>query len=245
MSWLYRRVYILSTDNLQSVAKIISAAKKYGGFHEDKELAEWLGVSNKVLSAWKSRGKIADYGVFIKRGFSVDWLRTGSGDMLATVQQMVSLAKLHECEDRRTADNDDYINVPRYEIQASAGGGAMVQSEQIVDYLQFRPDWLKASKGITADNLVLISVVGDSMEPTISDGDQILVDTTEGRFKSDAVYVLQQGDRLWVKRVHYKLDGTVMVKSDNASKYEPELFRGDQLDALRIIGRVVWRGGDL
>lgn len=140
---------------------------------------------------------------------------------------------------------DTYINLPRYEVQASAGGGSLVDSEQVVDYLQFRPEWLKNAKGVNPENLLLISVTGDSMEPTLSDGDLIAVDTTQGRFKSDAVYVLQQGDRLWVKRVHYKLDGSVQIKSDNAAKYEPEIFRGDQLENLKIIGRVVWRGGDL
>lgn len=138
-----------------------------------------------------------------------------------------------------------HVSVPRYEVQASAGGGAVVASEQIVDYLQFRPDWLKTVKGITPGNLILISVIGDSMEPTINDGDLILVDTTEGRFKSDAIYVMRQGDRLWVKRVHYKVDGSVLVKSDNVDKYEPELFRGDELENLKIVGRVVWRGGNL
>ncbi len=139
----------------------------------------------------------------------------------------------------------DYIHVPRYEVKASAGGGAVITSEQIVDYLAFKPEWLTSAKGITPENLVLISVIGDSMMPTIRDGDLILIDTTPTRFKSDAIYVIQHSDRLWVKRVQYRLDGVVVIKSDNSANYEPESFREDQLDGIRIIGRVVWRGGDL
>lgn len=75
-------IYKMSTKNLHPVLNVVLELKTHFGFHEDKELADWLGISNKTLSAWKARGKIADYGVFTKRGISEDWLRTGRGEML-------------------------------------------------------------------------------------------------------------------------------------------------------------------
>jgi hypothetical protein len=77
----------MSTDNLHTVDKIIQEIKKRKGFTEDKELADWLSISNKVLSAWKSRKKIADFGAFSRQGISVDWLRTGEGEMFISEEE--------------------------------------------------------------------------------------------------------------------------------------------------------------
>ena len=116
---------------------------------------------------------------------------------------------------------EDFIMVPRYDIAGSAGGGSLIHSEQIVDHLAFRADWVKNALGVSRKDLVLISVKGDSMQPTLSEGDLILVDTAVREFEDSAIYVLRKGDGLFVKRVHHKLDGTIIVKSDN-QHYEPE-----------------------
>lgn len=135
---------------------------------------------------------------------------------------------------------EDFVQVPRFEIAASAGGGAVVHSEQIVDYMAFRAEWLKTSLGMSPGNAAVISVVGDSMEPYLADGDLILIDTGINRIENDSVYVLQTGGSLLVKRVQRKFDGTVIVKSDNES-YEPEVFRGDSVEYLKVVGRMVRR----
>ena len=135
---------------------------------------------------------------------------------------------------------EDFVQVPRFEIAASAGGGAVVHSEQIVDNMAFRPEWLKTSLGMSPGNAAVISVVGDSMEPYLADGDLILIDTGINRIENDSVYVLQTGGSLLVKRVQRKFDGTVIVKSDNES-YEPEVFRGDSVEYLKVVGRMVRR----
>ena len=136
----------------------------------------------------------------------------------------------------------EYVKVPRYEVAASAGGGAVVESEQIVDYLLFGMEWVKNTLGVNPKRLALISVVGDSMSPSYNDGDLILVDTSTGRPKSDAVYVLQHDSCLWVKRLHFHFDGSVAVISDNP-RYPEQTISGEALQRLQIIGRVMWRGG--
>lgn len=138
------------------------------------------------------------------------------------------------------AAQGEYVQVPRYEIAASAGGGAVVQSEQIVDYVAFKTEWLRMSLGLSPAQAAVISVIGDSMEPYLADGDLILVDTSVARIENDAIYVIQSGDSLLVKRIQRKLDGTVIVKSDN-ERYEPEVFRGEATELLRVVGRLVRR----
>lgn len=175
------------------------------------------------------------------------WLLTGVG------------AKLRETESSRDkspalqpglkaltfSDNDQiregYVKIPRYDVDASAGGGALVANEQVVDYIQFKPDWIKTALGVSANNLALITVKGDSMEPTLSNGDIVMVDTTDRQFEANAIYVMQNWGSLLVKRIQRKMDGTVVIKSDNKA-YEPETVRGDLVDSLHVVGRVVWYG---
>lgn len=134
----------------------------------------------------------------------------------------------------------DFVLVPRYGIQASAGPGSLVDSEGIVDYLSFRRDWIENSLGMKKEDLALVSVSGDSMVPTLQDGDIVLVDMkNQGRFKSDAIYLINGGDELRIKRIQKKTDGTLIIKSDN-KLYDPEVI--GNLELVRIVGRVVWAG---
>jgi len=105
-------------------------------------------------------------------------------------------------------------------------------------------DWVKNALGVSRKDLVLISVKGDSMQPTLSEGDLILVDTAVREFEDSAIYVLRKGDGLFVKRVHHKLDGTIIVKSDN-QHYEPETYGPESAPAVQVVGRVVWVGRKL
>jgi phage repressor protein C with HTH and peptisase S24 domain len=133
----------------------------------------------------------------------------------------------------------DYQLVPRTTARPSAGYGMVVESEQIVDYLAFKREWLSRVLGITHPDILLSEVRGDSMADTLYDGDLVLVDMRQNRLDASAVYVLKVGDALLVKRVQHNLNGTVTVKSDNP-KYETVILKGDKLNELQIVGRVVW-----
>lgn len=136
---------------------------------------------------------------------------------------------------------NDFVFVPRYDVQGSAGHGSIIHSEQIVDHLAFRADWVKSTLGVTEKDLVLISVKGDSMEPTIGNEDLILVNIREHRIDENAIYVLQHDGALLVKRIQRKMDGSVIIKSDNPL-YEQEVLDSSKADSLRVLGRVVWCG---
>lgn len=171
-----------------------------------------------------------------RNGVTLDWLVTGEGDAAAGTS-----AKDPGRAYSPAALDEDFMMVPRYDIAGSAGGGALIHSEQIVDHLAFRADWVRNALGVSRRDLALISVKGDSMEPTLSSGDLILVDTSVRALGDSAVYVLRKGDELFVKRIQHKLDGTVIVKSDN-ERYEPEIFDAEHAPAVQVVGRVLWVG---
>lgn len=130
--------------------------------------------------------------------------------------------------------------VPQLAVGASAGPGAAVDGEAIEAGFAFDPRWLRRL-GADTRALSIISVEGDSMAPTLNDGDDILVDgaDTAARLR-DGIYVLRMDDALMVKRVaRLPVPGRISVKSDNALYPSwPDLAA----DAVSLVGRVVWTG---
>jgi phage repressor protein C with HTH and peptisase S24 domain len=135
---------------------------------------------------------------------------------------------------------NDYQLVPRSSARASAGGRDMIiESDQIVDYLAFKREWLQSVLGINHSDLVLAEVRGDSMAPTLFDRDLVLVNLRENVLDVSAVFMIKVGGALLVKRVQHNFDGSVTVKSDNP-RYDTETLSGEQLRNVQVVGRVVW-----
>lgn len=130
-----------------------------------------------------------------------------------------------------------WIDVPRLAVGASAGPGMASDGEQVVDTIRFSGRWLR-SMGLQPEHLSTIEVSGDSMEPSLRDGDEILVDRTL-RALRDGIHVVRLGDSLLVKRLDTSRPGMVILISDNPA-YPPVPCAAQDLE---VIGRVVWKGG--
>ena len=132
---------------------------------------------------------------------------------------------------------NNWISVPRLEIGASAGPGAIPPGEQAFDAFHFSKSWLR-EQGLDGAKLSAITVDGDSMEPLLRDGDEILVDRAPRPFR-DGVHVVRLGDALMVKRVASAGQGRLALLSQNLA-YPPVEVAAEEVE---IIGRVVWKGG--
>lgn len=135
----------------------------------------------------------------------------------------------------------EFVQVPRYDIRASAGPGALVDGEHVLNHMAFRNDWLRHVLGLNPQRLALIDVDGDSMMPTLTHGDMILIDTTEGKGVTEGIHVINLSGRLLVKRLRPLVDGSIEVISDN-QRYATEMVSAMQFDQLKVVGRVVWQG---
>jgi len=135
----------------------------------------------------------------------------------------------------------DFVTVPLYDVAASCGGGSIIHSEQIVDHLAFRAEWVRNELGADPKRLALIAAIGDSMLPAITSGDLLLIDASVCVVRQDAIYAIQVEGVLLVKRIQRLLDGTIIVKSDNPA-YESQRFSPGEAKGLRIVGRVIWMG---
>lgn len=141
------------------------------------------------------------------------------------------------------AHADNLRAIPKLSVGASAGQGALTGDEYAVGQIAFDEGWLR-KQGLAKVQLSMISVEGDSMEPTLRNGDDILLalsgDNGGGYMaKRDGIYVLRMDDSLMVKRLSFAPDGRLSVISDN--KVYPSRH-GLTRDQVHIVGQVVWTG---
>ena len=132
------------------------------------------------------------------------------------------------------------VSVPRLSLGASAGAGSLDDDERALGAMAFDAAWLR-DMGVKGDALSIIRVDGESMAPTLNDGDDIMVDGADGAARlRDGIYVLRLDDMLMVKRVAMgPKRGRFSVRSDN-----PHFPNWDDIDPglVDIVGRVVWTG---
>lgn len=167
-------------------------------------------------------------------GVRLEWLATGEGPKLLDGEEPHAQA----CADSVW---EAFDLVPLYEVMVSAGPGVVVEGERIDAQLAFRKDWLRRL-GLQTRQLALVRADGDSMQPTINDGDALLIDTSKRHLTDGHIYVMRINDELRAKRLQRLVDGSVRVSSDNAI-YTDEVIDASDLDQLHILGRVVWKGG--
>jgi phage repressor protein C with HTH and peptisase S24 domain len=133
----------------------------------------------------------------------------------------------------------NWIEVPRLSIEASAGPGAAPAAESPFDSFRFSKRWLR-EQALEAGKLSAVRVIGDSMEPLLREGDDLLVDMSQKPFR-DGIYVLRLDGNLLVKRVTSQGFGRFSILSQNLS-YPPISVQAEDLD---LVGRVVWKSGRL
>lgn len=130
--------------------------------------------------------------------------------------------------------------VRRLRVEASAGPGAIEPEEAGAGEVGFDPRWLRRIAG-GSEELSIIEVRGDSMAPTLADGDEILVDgSAAARRVRDGIYVLRMDGALMVKRLSPDPAGArIAVRSDNPAYPSWPDCAPDSID---VVGRVVWAG---
>jgi transcriptional regulator with XRE-family HTH domain len=134
--------------------------------------------------------------------------------------------------------DEDFVVISRFDIAASAGGGALNEHEiSLLPGLSFSRVWL-SKRGLSPATLRVVDVAGDSMASRLNDGDQVLMNVGDTTPKSGRAYVLRQGDELLVKYCQLLPGGVLRVSSENQAypSYDVDLNRTDE---VTIIGRVV------
>lgn len=135
--------------------------------------------------------------------------------------------------------SDNLKLVPKLAVGASAGAGALADGEALAGKVGFDEQWLR-KLGVEPRNVSLIRVEGDSMQPTLNDGDDIMVDKGAAlKPLRDGIHVIRIDGVLMVKRLAPAPGGRLSVLSDNPA-YPSWLDRDPP--EVQVVGRVVWVG---
>jgi transcriptional regulator with XRE-family HTH domain len=133
------------------------------------------------------------------------------------------------------------IRVPLQDVDVSAGPGTVADQAAQTGVIAFEKNWLRGELNLSPDQLSLVSVRGDSMEPKISDGDFLLVDHQQNSIQRDGVYVFRCDGYLHVKRLQRQPGGQVRVTSDNPVYEAYTVTLNEDVTDFRVLGRGTWR----
>jgi phage repressor protein C with HTH and peptisase S24 domain len=208
----------------QDFNSFVSRIKQVGGINSQSELADLLNVNRSAVTLAKQRGRVPER-----------WI--------AKLSELLDLDPVWLREGRTSLDR--FVEVPVVAARLGAGGGSHMVEADVQGHIAFRSSWLH-QKGRPRD-MVLMQVIGDSMEPNIREGDYVLIDQSKQEIHPGGVYALGLEDAIMIKQLDKRPHELVIISAN--TKYSPITLRGDELETVRIIGRVlgVWRdfGWDL
>ena len=162
----------------------------------------------------------------------LEWLLSGKGRV--------------EGDDPITADyHNDFVAIQYASVRPSMGGGTVVETEERPGRdFHFRRAWIRDRLKAAPSMMRVMAVQGDSMVPTLDEGDVILVDLNQRNPVPPGVFVLHDGMGLVAKRLeHVPMSDPPRVRiiSDN-SRYSPYECTAEEIN---IVGRVRWYGREM
>jgi phage repressor protein C with HTH and peptisase S24 domain len=208
-------------------------------------LARSMGVSPSAFRKWlkgeaePSRERLV--ALAHATGVGVAWLAEGEGP--EPVFEPVAGTRRRQGVRDISDDTDwgEFVLLPR-RPEAAAAGSVTPPAPLGSEFMALRHDWVRAVCGVEPGKLLLETAVGESMTPTIRDGNTLLIDSTDQTFRNFGIYVLEINGQRLVKRVQRKHDGSLVLISDN-SAYQPDPVDKAAAEDVTVVGRVVWAGG--
>lgn len=193
----------------------LKEARKHLGIGSQKDFANllnWTIGRIQDLESGKVKELKANEVEKIQEKFLINgwWLLTGKGEMLLKENNLV-------------ASNNNY-NIDLLNVRAGAGEGIYNYVIETIDTISLDKSFFRTP--INTSKVKGIQVDGDSMEPTLKDGDYVLIDETIN-FGTNGIYAIQYGGQILIKRLQFKIDGTILILSDN-DKYEKETFNPNE-----------------
>lgn len=252
----------MAKPDIKEQAKRLRAAREAAGFEQAAEAITRFGWVASTYHAHENgqNGIKPEVAIKYARAFGVDagWLLTGLG---APAQGEASVATpLRRQSDEGSGrapvsrgygraiaidgpgivavGEQEFTAIGRYDMAFSAGPGSLLEPRpEPLGFHLVETQWLRALTRSPADELAIVRVDGDSMEPTLCDSDWVLVDKRQTRISREGIYALHIYEDAWVKRLTLNLrDKVVKIISDNPRYPTQDMPE----EGLHLIGRVIW-----
>ncbi len=202
--------------------------------------AKRIGINGATFNRiWNGGGQLkSDHAALIikKTGVSGTWLMTGEGSMY----EHGDAPEVKERISEHVATQGDYVLIPVMQGKISAGGG-LVPDNNVETSCAFQRSWIKRIGD--SRTMSMIRIRGDSMTPTLLDGDMVLVNHEINAVSvSGGIYAITFGDEIMIKRVEKIFpSGQLKIRSDNP---DYESFIVDPVQVV-INGKIIWYARNL
>lgn len=172
------------------------------------------------------------------------WEKASDNIEIRTVKRIADVLKVplsfitgEQLIDLDKASDYEYVFIPQVAGRISAGGG--LEPDNTIELkMAFRKDWVER-KG-NPNDMSIIRVLGDSMEPTLQSGDLVLINHSRNYIDPQGgIYALAIDGQIMLKRVQLvPSKGHARIISDNP-QYETEIV---PLSQLVVNGKMIWYG---
>jgi transcriptional regulator with XRE-family HTH domain len=208
--------------------------------NDDDEVTGQPGRLQKLLSEVPNLTELARSSGINRR--MLDRYRNGMEPSLSAATKLAKALRIsidalvYDVDVHPQDTGDDLIRVPFLSLRASAGPGSAPDDIEVLGSIPYSRQLLRRY-GVNPEHAHALTNRGDSMFPTIEDGQVILIDRSVRQVRQDAIYVVSIDQDLRVKRIQKSMGGALTLKSDNPA-YEAELLSATDAAKLKIEGRV-------
>lgn len=220
--------------------RLYKAAQELRGIQGQSGIARALNASPQTINNWESRGmsKSGMIKAQTEFGCSASWLEDGLGKMVIASALPTSFMQV-------TVDPEDpnSYRIQKVKLQLRAGVTGFQTVPEIHDgsTINLPKNWVDR-KGFIPETLIAISVVGDSMEPRIYEGDTVVINTSDRKLVDGEVYAVNfEGEAVIKRLVRERSEWWLFSDNPDQVKHRP---KGCREGECNIVGRVVWKGSE-
>lgn len=222
----------------ESMERLYFAAKEIKGKEGQTTVSLLLDESPQTLNNWEARG-ISNRGAIAaqtKIGCSASWLRTGEGEMRPSAPESTQ-KKAINYEASSPGENRLPIRRALFKLSAGVSGYEVEYEDGESDPIFMGKRWFESNR-YKPERLIAIKVSGRSMEPSLHDGDLVIVNTDDTTLKDGEVFAANFEGELVIKRLKRE-SGNWYLSSDNQDK----IRFSDKLcsEGCGLIGRIVYK----
>lgn len=229
---------------MNTLAERIRKALDESGGVTQADIARACGISTASVNNWFTGATKSLKGENLLRAAAIlkvspTWLSSGKGNM-----HPGGAVYAHHPDDPQ---DEDSVSIKESRLHFSAGNGHQVSFDPVEESepATYRLSWFQR-EGMSPVKVRRFKVRGDSMEPFLYENDSVLVNLAENdptRILDGKVYALRYGNDPLVKRLYRRLDGTLILRSDNSAYKDEEVPPYLAEEHITIIGRVRDKSG--
>ena len=224
-----------------STARLYQAARELKGLKNISQIARAFNTSPQTVKNWESRGMSKEGLLKAQKiiGVSAHWLETGEGNML--ILSNTEKLNLESLNDENIENiSEDFITIDQFDIQVSCGTG--IKNANYPDFIRSINipkeeflEWFGRSKA--KPGIQLVTIKGDSMEPTLPNRAIAFVDSNINEFQGDGIYAFVLDGEAYIKRLQ-RIPGKIIAISDN-TVYEPFYITPEMEDRMQIAAKFI------